>query len=127
MRDNRAGANNGAAADRHARKNRGIRTNIRPSANTDRLDLEIGLHDWQVDRDAGMSRAQHFCPGAPANVVLEGQIAGVEVRLRANPNVIADDCRPVVASLNVGLRADEDTVADLERLQVLEAYATADL
>ncbi len=55
------------------------------------------------------------------------QIAGIEVALRADPDVVADHAASVESTLEVGLCADEHAVADLEGLQVLEADAAADL
>ena len=68
-----------------------------------------------------------FAPGPQPDVVLEDEVARVHVGLRTDPDVIADDRRAVEAPLDVGLRADEHAVADLERLEVLEADAAADL
>src|SRR4029077_10199308 len=52
---------------------------------------------------------------------------GVEVALRAYPDVVPDAAEAVEAALDVRLGADEDSVPDLERLEVLEAGPGADL
>ena len=123
----RAGADDRALADRDAREDGRIGADVGPRADAHRLDLEVGLHDRHVDRHAGVGRAEHLRARAPADVVLEHQVARVEVGLRADPHVVADHARAVEAALDVGLRADEDAVADLEGLEVLEADAAADL
>ena len=68
-----------------------------------------------------------LAPGPQPTIVLEDQIARVEIGLRADPDVVADDAGAVEAALDIGLRADEDAVADLEGLEMLEAGAAADL
>ncbi len=74
-----------------------------------------------------MRRSEHLGAGPPADEILEHEIARVEIGLRADPDVVADDAGAVEAALDVGLRADEDAVADLEGLEMLEADAAADL
>src|SRR5262245_5700927 len=125
-RDHRAGADDAAAADGDAGEDDGVHADVGPGFDAHGFDLEIGLHDRHVDGEAGVGRAEHLRTRPPADVVLEDQIAGVEVRLRSDPDVVADDARPVVAPLDVGLRADEHRVADLGAIEVLEAGAGAD-
>src|SRR5260370_1233001 len=74
-----------------------------------------------------MRRAQHPGAGSPADVIFENEIACVEISLRSDPDVIADPRRAVKAPLNIGLGANEDAVADFERLQVFETHSTANL
>ena len=74
-----------------------------------------------------MRRAEHLRAGSPSDVVLDDEVPRIHVRLRTDPDVVADDRRAVEASLNVGLGADEDAVADLEGLEMLEPGAAADL
>ena len=74
-----------------------------------------------------MSGAEHLRARTPSDVLLEDQIPGIHVRLRTDPDVIADDRRAIEAALDVGLCPDEHAVAELERFEVLEPDAAADL
>ena len=93
----------------------------------DRLDLEVRIDDRDVGRQAGVSRAEHLRARTPAHVVLEDEVPRVHVRLRTDPDVIADDRSAIEAALDIGLRADEYTVAELERFEVLEPDMAANL
>src|SRR5262245_33532940 len=95
----RAGPHDGTAADGDAWKNRRVRADVSPCANADRSNLEIRLHDGHVDGLARVSRAEHLCPGPPPDVVLDDEISGIHVRLRSNPDVVANDRRAVKAAL----------------------------
>src|SRR5205814_10416437 len=54
------------------------------------------------------------------------QVACIEIALRTDPGVIADDATAARASLDEGLLADEDAVADLECLWMRGDGATTD-
>ena len=69
-----------------------------------------------------MLGSEYPCPGAPSDVILENKVASVEVALRTDPDVISNDTSTVEATLDVRLGPDEDRVADLKRLDVLEAH-----
>src|SRR5919202_2005764 len=126
MRHDRAGADDGAGADRHSGQEHRARANVRATLDADRLDQQVGLDDRHVGRYAGVLRAEDLRPWAPADVVLQHQVARVEVRLGPDPHVIADAARPVEATLEVGPGPDEHAIANRERLDVLEANPGAD-
>ena len=73
-----------------------------------------------------MNGSKDFCTWPPPHVLLDDQVARVEVALWTNPGVIADDAPAIEAALNVGLFADEHAVADTERLGMLEHGVAAD-
>src|SRR2546426_4841799 len=122
----RTGADDGAPADGDARQHDGVHPDVGPRLDANGFDVEIRLDDRDVDRHAGVRRAEDLRAGTPADVVPEDQIARVEVGLRPNPDVIADDAGAVEPALDVCLRADEHGVADLGAIEVLEAGAWAD-
>ena len=70
-----------------------------------------------------MSRAEDLGARTPPYVIFEHQIAGIEVRLRPDPHMTADDAPPVETTLNVRLSADKDAVADFKGFEVLEPGA----
>ena len=63
--------------------------------------------DRHVRRHAGVLRAEHLGARPPADVLLDHQIARVEVALRADPDVVADHAAAVEAALDDRLLADE--------------------
>ena len=64
--------------------------------------------------------AQHLGARTPADKVFDDQVARVEKGLRADPDIVADHAGAIEAALDIGLGADEDALADLESLRVLE-------
>ncbi len=74
-----------------------------------------------------MGRSQNFRTGSPANIVLQDQLPSIEVGLRTNPNVIAYLAGSIETALNHYLRSDENTVAKLHRLRMLQDHAHSHL
>src|SRR5437762_1267734 len=60
------------------------------------------------------------------DVILDHQVTGVEVRLRADPHPDPEPTAAACAALQISLRADEGAVADLEGLGVHEPDARVD-
>src|SRR5215472_9056826 len=119
-------ANDGALTHGHTGQDHRAGADVRSTPHDHRLDAEVGLDDRHVPGRARVLRAEHLRARAPAHVVLEHEVARVEVRLRADPHVVADPAGAVEPALDVRLGADEHAAADLERLHVLEAGAGAD-
>ena len=94
--DDRAGADDGALADRDARQDR--RRSMPMSAQAPMRTGSISRSVSMIGTStgiAGVRRAEHLGARSPADVLLDDQVAGVEIRLRADPDVVADDaaCR----------------------------------
>jgi hypothetical protein len=70
---------------------------------------------------------QHLRAWSPANEIVNHEITGIKVTLRAEPHVVADDASAVVTPLQKALRSDEHVVPELERREMLEADAHADV
>ena len=70
---------------------------------------------------------KQFCSWAPAYIVVKYYVSGIEVSLRSDPDIISYFCNTVKASLYISVGADENTIPDLERLQMLKANTGADL
>src|SRR6185437_4043688 len=64
--------------------------------------------------------------GSPSYVIFENQMTSVEIGLGTNPYTISDPRRSVESALDVRLRADEYSVADLEGFKMFEADGRAD-
>ncbi len=64
--------------------------------------------------------------GSHSNVVLEDEVARIEIALRSDPDVIANPARAIEAALDERLGSDEDVIPDLKRLEVLEANTWTD-
>src|SRR5262249_39519538 len=124
--DHRARAYQAAAADRDARQQDGAGADIGPSADAHRPNLLIGGDNGSAAWQAGVHGAQDFGARPPAHLVANDQVTGIEIALRPNPHPIANDALAVEPALEIGLRANEDPIADLEPFQVLEARAAAD-
>src|SRR5204863_4575299 len=124
--DDRACADNRALANMDAGKQHGVDADVGPRADARRLDFEIGLNDRDVVRQARVLRSQRTGARPPADVLLDDQVARIEVALRADPRVGADDAAAIRASLDERLLADEHAIADVERLEVRADRAAAD-
>ncbi len=96
-----ARADDGALADGHAGQHDGVDANVRPCADAHRPDRQVGLNDRYVCRHAGVRRAQDLRAGSPADGLLDDQVAGVEIALRTDPDVIADHAAAVEAALQI--------------------------
>src|SRR5688572_24956552 len=126
-RHHRAGADDRALADRHTRQDDGVDTDVGPRADSHRLYRQVRLDDRHVSRHAGVHGPEHFGSRSPAHVFLDHQVARIEVALRSNPDMIADDAATVEAALQNRLIAKKDTRADLERLRMAAQDTPADL
>src|SRR5690606_17719459 len=71
--------------------------------------------------------AQHSGTRAPADMIAQLEIAGVEIGLRADPDLVANLAMAIKAPLDIGAGADEDIGADVEGFEMLEADLAADL
>src|SRR5205823_14543080 len=109
-----------------ARKKDGVHSDVGPPADAHRLDHEVGLDDRHVDRIAGVFAAQDLRARTPADVLADLQVAAIEVALRADPGVRTDRAAAVVPTLQERLIAEEDGVADLERMRVQDQHTEAD-
>ena len=58
-------------------------------------------------------------------MIFNDEMPRIKIRLRPDPHMIADFCNSIEAPLNVRLCPDENSVTDLERLQVFEPDAAA--
>src|SRR5687768_2206204 len=127
MRDDGARTDDGATADAHAGQNDGVHTDVGRRLDDHRLDFEICGDDRHVGRQGGMSGPQHLGTRTPADGVLDHKVPRVEIRLRADPGVVANLATAVEAALDDRLLSDEDAAADRERFRVLEHDAARDL
>src|SRR5690606_3758983 len=125
-RYDRARADNCALANRDTRQDDRIGAYVGPCLDPDRFDLQVGLDDGDVVRNARMGRTQQFGARTPADMVAQEKIAGIQKRLRPDPHVVADRAMPVEAALYAGLRADEDSLADAEGFGMAERGAGTD-
>ena len=98
--DDRAGADDGALADGDARQDGGVGADVGPGADADRLDLEIGRTIGTSTGKPVWAEPEHLRARAPADVVLDDEVARVEVGLRPDPDVVADDAGAVEAALD---------------------------
>src|SRR5438132_4788767 len=98
----RTGADDRALADRHAGKEHRVHPDVRAVVDPHRLDDEVGLDDRNIGRLAGVLAYEELRPRPPPDVLAELHVAAVEVRLRSDPRVRADDAVPVMPSLQEG-------------------------
>src|SRR5207253_11371633 len=103
-----------------------VHPDIRPVVHAHRLDQEIGLDDRHVDRVTGVLAAEHLRAGPPSDVLAELEVAAIEIALRTDPGVRADDRAPVVAPLQEGLVPDEHSVSDREGVRMKHEHADTD-
>src|SRR6185312_16445308 len=73
-----------------------------------------------------MNRPKHLRARTPADVVFEDQMAGVKIGLGTDPHPVPNARGSVESTLDVGLCANEHTIADLKGLKVFEAHRGAD-
>jgi hypothetical protein len=124
--DHGAGAYDCALTDGHAGKQGRIRTDVSPSAYSHWTDTEVSLRDRNVRRLSAVDRPEDLSTGPPTDVIFENKIASIEVALGTNPNMVAYDKPPIEPALQVRLRPNEHTAADLKRLQMLKPNAGSD-
>jgi hypothetical protein len=122
-----AGTYDRIRADPNPWQDAGVHSDIGPKTNEDRLDHQAGRNDRSLERFASVGRAENFRAGSPANVILELQTPRIEISLRANPNMIADFAGTIETSLKHRLGANENSVAELHGLRMLEDNSRADL
>src|SRR6185437_15829579 len=111
--DNRAGANQRAFADGHARQYRGIDADIGPILDADRSDLQISLYDRDIGGHGGMLGAEHFNAGPDADKFTHEKIARIQESLRSDPGAITNHEASVITALQDDAFADEDPLAEL--------------
>jgi hypothetical protein len=125
-RDHRTRADDRALANGDTGKDDGIDADVSRSPDAYRFDREVGLDDRYIDRHARVFRTEHLGSGSPANVILDDEIARVEVTLRTDPGMVADDAPAIETPLDERLFADEDAVANLEGLGMLRKSPSPD-
>src|SRR6185503_20849233 len=96
-------------------------TDVGAALDDDGLNHEISLDDRDRAGPPGVLGAQDTGPRSTPDIVLENQITCIEVALRPHPDVGADATRSVEPTLDVGSRANEDTVAYLKGFDVFES------
>lgn len=121
-----AGANDAALANAHTGQEDGACSDIGQCFHTDRVNLEISLNNWLINRRTGVRRAQDLSTRAPTHMIFSYEMAGIEVGLRPDPNVISNLRNAIKASLNIRLSPNENPIPDLKRFQVPKADTTAD-
>lgn len=126
-RNDCAGTDDGVCADVNAGKNGRVGTNVGSVADHDGLNCELSCNDGHVDRFAGMRGTEDFGSWTPSYVVFEHEVASIEVGMGTDPNMIADTAGAIEASLDHGLGADEDGVAEFHCLRMFDDDFGADL
>src|SRR5258708_15043444 len=132
-REGRVAGHDGARADEralpepHAGGPHRVHAGVRAVVHAHRLDDEVGLDDRHIDRLSGVLAAEDLRTRTPADVLAEPHVAAVEVGLRTDPGVRADDAVPVVAALEERLVPDEHRIADLERVRMEDEHPHPDL
>ena len=121
----RAGPDYASLSDCYAGQDYGVYADVGPGLDLDLFDFKVCLDDRDLNWRPDVGRTQDFSPRPPTDVLLHNQVTGVEIGLRADPYVIADDTAAVDPSLYIGLGANENPVADFEGLHVFKTDAAA--
>jgi hypothetical protein len=124
--DHRARPDDGTDSDRDAWEQDGARADVGSPPDHHGADPQVCLDDRHISWKSCVLGSQDPRPGPPAHEVLQHQLAGIEVALGTDPDVVPDSAGSVEPTLEERLRADEDAVTDLERLHVLEPDTGAD-